>query len=197
MTLACSKTSPLPPMKIDFGDVFASGIGFLFKQIFLFLLAIWAGCTAGAISLLAAACVNAGKFIPDALAILIASPMLLLSLWIIPNVLFLGIAGFWFARSDDRPYLSWGIVAGIEALIVVLGHLEEVSDSWLPLTVAWVVCISLMGMVGTGLWFLRQWHINRWACELTMLKAENAVRRSELKAAYGTDSVGNDEWTLD
>ena len=40
-------------MKIDFGDVFASGIGFLFKQLFLFLLAIWAGCTAGAIALIA------------------------------------------------------------------------------------------------------------------------------------------------
>ena len=184
-------------MKLDFTDVFASGIGFLFKQIFLFVLAIWAGCTAGAISLIAAECVNSGKLIPDALAILIASPGLLLSVWIIPNLLFLGIAMFWFVRSDDRPYLSWGIVAGIEALAVVLGHLKEVADSWLPLTVVWVVFISLMGMVGTGLWFLRQWQINRWAGELTMLKAENAVRRSELKATYGTESVGNDEWTLD
>lgn len=184
-------------MKIDFIDVFASGIGFLFKQLFLLLLAIWAGCTVGAISLIAAEVVSSGKFGSDSLAIIIASPMLLLSLWILPNVLLLGISAFWFVRSDDFPHLSWGIVAGFEALIVVLGNLKQVADTWQSLSVAWVLCVILIGMVGTGLWFLRQWQINRWACELTMLKAENAVRRSELKAAYGTESVGHDEWSLD
>lgn len=184
-------------MKIDFGDVFASGIGFLFKQLFLFLLAIWAGCTAGAIALIAGAFADSGRLIADALLVMFGSPILLLSPWILPNIIFLAFMAVWFVRSDDRPYLSWGIVAGIEALIVVAGQIEEFDGNWLAITVAGLVCLVMMGMVGTGLWFLRQWHINRWANELTMLKAENAVRRSDLKETYGTASVGNDEWSLD
>ena len=33
-------------------------------------------------------------------------------------------------------------------------------------------------MMITGLWFLRQWQMNRWAAEIAMLKAENATRRA-------------------
>lgn len=184
-------------MKIDFGDVFASGIGFVFKQIFLLLLAIWAGCIAGAISLLAAEAAASGKFNMDSLRIIIASPMLLLSIWVIPNILLLGIAAYLFVHTEAPPYVSWGVVVGLEAVLVLAGNLGRVADGWLSLSVAWVSYVVLLGMVGTGLWFLRQWHINRWANELTMLKAENAVRRTQLKETFGTASVGNDEWTLD
>ena len=184
-------------MKIDFADVFASGIGFIFKQIFLLLVAIWAGCTAGAISLIATEVVASGKLNIDSLAAVVTSPVLLLSIWIIPNILLLGVAAFLFFHTEAPLYVNWGVVVGLEAVLVIAGNLGRVADGWLSLSVAWIACVILLGMVGTGLWFLRQWHINRWANELTMLKAENAVRRTQLKEAFGTHSVGNDEWSLD
>ncbi len=52
-------------------------------------------------------------------------------------------------------------------------------------------------MMGTGLWFLRQWQMNRWAGEIAALKAENAMRRAELEEKFGTKSAGADELGFD
>jgi hypothetical protein len=63
-------------------------------------------------------------------------------------------------------------------------------EAWLPITVALVSCLVLIGMIGTALWFLRQWQINRWANEMAVLQAENAVRRAELTEKFGTGNPG-------
>ena len=39
-------------------------------------------------------------------------------------------------------------------------------------------------MLATGLWFFRQWQINRRAGEIAMLKAENAMCRAELELGF-------------
>ncbi|MCW1924897.1 hypothetical protein OKA05_20205 [Luteolibacter arcticus] len=176
-------------MKIDFGDVFASGIGWLLKQLFLFVASIWLGCSMGAAALLAAGLVKGWSF--DA-GLLIGSPVLLLTSWLIPNVCFLGAAIYWFVRNETNTPLACGILAGVEALVSVAGQAGEING-WLPLTVAWVTCLVLIAMMGTGLWFLGQWQINRWALEIEELKAENAMRRAQLKEDFGTDSAGVDE----
>jgi hypothetical protein len=121
-------------MKIDFGDVFASGIGWLLKQLFLFTASIWLSRSMGAAALIA------------------------------------------------------GELAG---------WVGEFNGEWLPITVAWITCAVLIVMMGTGVWFLHQWQINRWAGEIAAPKAENAMRRAELEREFGTKSAGADELGFD
>ena len=176
-------------MKIDFGDIFASGIGWLVKQLLLFLASIWLGCTIGGAALAAGRLSRGWSFDGD---LLLYSPALLLSLWIIPNVCFLGASIYWFVRSETNTPLACGILAGVEALFCVAGRAGRISG-WIPISVTWVTCVVLIVMMATGLWFLRQWQLNRWIIELEGLKAENAMRRLELKQKFGTDSAGVDE----
>ncbi|MCW1887758.1 hypothetical protein OKA04_23675 [Luteolibacter flavescens] len=176
-------------MKIDFGDVFASGVGWLLKQLFLFVASIWLGCTMGAPALNAANLADGGRFNGG---MLLGSPMLLLTMWIIPNIFFLGAAVYWFVRNESNTIVACGILAGVESLVVVAGHVKDI-DGWLPLSAAWATWIMLTGMLATGLWFLHQWQMNRWAIQIQELKAENAMRRVELKEKFGTDSAGVDE----
>ena len=181
----------LGTMKIDFGDVFASGIGWLLKQLFLFTASIWLGCTMGAAALIAGQLSGGDS---ASFGLLLGSPALLLTLWIIPNVCFLGAAIYWFVRAETNTPLACGIIAGGEALIAVAGW---VGGDWLPITVAWLTCLVLIVMMATGLWFIRQWLINRWAGEIAMLKAENAMRRAELEEKFGTKNAGADELGFD
>lgn len=181
-------------MKIDFGDVFASGIGWLLKQLFLFAGSIWLGCSMGAAALLAGELAdgNSADF-----RLLLVSPVLLLTLWLIPNLLFLGAAIYWFVRNETNTPRACGILAAVQALVAVAGWVGEFDGEWLPITVAWVTCVVLIVMLSTALWFLHQWQMNRWAGEIAALKAENAVRRAELEKEFGTKSVGADELGFD
>ena len=176
-------------MKFDFGDVFASGIGWLMKQIALFVASIWLGCTMGGAAILAGGLTRGWSFDSE---LLLYSPMLLLTIWIIPNVCFLGASMYWFVRNETNTSLACGIIAGVEAVVCLAGKATWLRG-WLPQSVAWVTCLALIGMMATGLWFLGQWRINRWALELEELKAENAMRRVQLKEEFGTDSAGVDE----
>jgi len=180
-------------MKIDFGDVFASGIGWLVKQLLLFLLAIWTGCTTAAVALSIGsfACGQGVDF-----GLILVSPLLLLSLWLIPNLCFLAAAIYWFIRNETSSYTAWAVLATVETFICLAGWAKDLDDG-LGIGVAWGSSLVLLGMMGTGLWFIRQWHLNRWAGEMAMLKSENAMRRSELKDLHGTESVGQDEWERD
>ena len=184
-------------MKIDFGDVFASGIGWLLKQIFLFAAAVWTGCTIAAAALVVGVLAEGMGFDFSDLRILLVSPVLLLTIWLIPNVCFLGAAGYWFVRTETSGYVAWSVLATVEALVCLTGTADRALDGWLPMTAAWVSCLVLLGMMGTGVWFIHQWQLNRWAREMAILKSENAMRRAELRETYGTDSEGSDEIRLD
>lgn len=183
-------------MKIDMVDVFAGGIGFLFKQIAVLALAICAGCLIGAGSLLVGELVQAGSLSRINFQVLPRNPIQLVLTWMLPNVICIGAAAFWMIRMEGRNCASFGIFAVIEGLIVIAGRIGRI-DGWLPLSAAWGTFAVIAGMMGAALWFLHQWQVNRWAGELAMLKAENAVRRSELEKLHGTSSTGFDEISLD
>lgn len=181
-------------MKIDFGDVFASGIGWLLKQLFLFTGSIWLGCSMGAAALLAGELSTGGR---ADFGLLLGSPVLLLSLWLIPNLLFLGAAIYWFIRNETHTPLACGILISVESLVAVAGWVKVFDGEWLPITVAWVTCVVLIVMLSTALWFLHQWQMNRWAGEIAALKAENAMRRAELEEKFGTKIASADELGFD
>jgi len=178
-------------MKIDFGDVFASGIGWLFKQIFLFAVAVWTGCTIAAAALLVGVLAEGTGFDFSDLRLMLISPVLLLTIWLIPNLCFLGAAGYWFVRTETSSYIAWSVLATVEAAVCLAGSAGELLDGTLAVTAAWISGFVLLGMMGTGIWFIRQWHLNRWAVEIALLKSENEMRRAELEEA--TDHAGNRE----
>jgi hypothetical protein len=181
-------------MRIDFGDVFADGIGWLLKQLFLFAASVWLGCSMGAAALIAGG-LSVG-YRAD-FELLFFSPVLLLTLWLIPNLCFFAAAIYWFVRNETNTLLACGILAAVQALVAVAGWVGDFTGAWLPIAVAWVACVVLIVMLGTGLWFLHQWRINRWAGEIAALKAENAMRRAEMEREFGTKSVGADELGFD
>jgi hypothetical protein len=148
----------------------------------------------GAAALIAGELSGGGKV---EMGLLFGSPVLLLSLWLIPNLCFLGAAIYWFVRSETSTPLACGILAAVEALVAVAGWVKVLDGEWLPLTVAWVTCLVLIVMLATALWFLHQWQMNRWAGEIAALKAENAMRRAELEEKFGTKSAGADELGFD
>ena len=173
---------------IDFSDVFASGIGLVLRQIVLFTLAGWLGCSLAAFSFLAADIARAFEhFDPGDLMILLYSPSLLLNLWLPLNMLFLPIL-LWrvISCADSIGYRTWCLLIGGEALFAMAGvHLR----GW-PRTLAWVCCLFLIATVWAGIWYLYQWRLKRWAGELMALEIENAERRRELKEEFGTESAG-------
>ena len=185
-------------MKIDFGDLFASGFGLVIRQIFLFFLAIWVGCAIAAISWIAGDIVRFSRFDPRDCWIILASPLLLLSVWLLPNLIFLAITGCRLViYSESTGFRTWAALIGGETLFSMPAVTRELRGAWPALATAWLCCLILIAMVCTALWFFHQWQINRWAGELAMLKSENAMRRAELKETYGIDSAGHDDATLD
>lgn len=173
------------------GDAFASGIGFLLKQIALLALAILAGTVIAALALLAGKLADPGRFSIESFRALLGSPLSLFLSWILPNVFFVGIATFCLIRTGTNPFISWGILVSLEAIIVITGKVGRVGG-WLPVTAAWTTCAVFLAMLGTALWFLRQWRLNHWAGELAMLKSENEMRRAELEGMSGINSLGSD-----
>lgn len=184
-------------MKIDFGDVFATGAGFLVKQVFLILMAIWLGCSMAAVALVAASVLGAifgGAFDADVFWYLLASPGLLLSVWLLPNIIFLG---FMVCRlliySESTSLRTWGWLIGMEALFCLLSEGSSLFTRGEG-GFAVLVFAGLITMLVCALKFLHGWQMNRWAGELVALQAENEMRRRELKEELGVESSGAEDF---
>lgn len=172
-------------MKIDFADAFASGIASAFLSLLIFLGGIWTGVTAGVIALGAADLAADGSLDDTDLDDFFTDPQMVLLVWVLPGTVCLAAALFRFGRIDGSGAIRWGILVGAVSGLLVWAGADEIDHGWIPMAVAWTAWALLAGMIGTGLWFLRYWQINRWAAELTMLRAENAVRRSEMEEQAG------------
>ena len=183
-----------PSVKIDFGDVFGSGFGLVVRQIFLFIVAVWKGCGIAAASFIAGSAVAGSRIDAEDFGIVLVSPLLLFSGWLLPNLVFLAITGCRLTvYSESTGLRTWGTLVGAEALFSMAVVTRELDREWPAIATAWACCLVLIAMACTALWFLHQWQINRWAGELAMLQAENEMRRAEMKEEFGTESAGHRE----
>lgn len=154
-------------------------IGSLIGRIFLFVIAMWIGSAIGTSGLIAGELINNMTWNRDFITKIISSPLLLFSSWLLLNLPFLGFSLFYFIRNEGDSYLTWGIVIGVQSLMVMAGWAHVSVHGWLPLTCAWSAWAILLTMAGTGIWLVRQFFINQWAQNLGMLRAENAQIRAE------------------
>ena len=182
-------------MKIDFADVFASGVGWVLKQVFLFAVAMWFGCLlAGSSGVAARMALKNGPDFGDFLWVALACPLLLLTAWIVPNMIFMSVMAYRIiVNSDSSGFLSWGMLIAGESLFAMAGVNHFLPKEWVPITVAWVTWLHLVVMACTGLWILYHWNLNRFARQLVALKVENSARREELREKFGTENAGVDE----
>lgn len=77
-------------------------------------------------------------------------------------------------------------MVGVESLVVMAGWTDDLIHGWLPLAVAGFTWLTLVIMLGTGIWLIRQHLINTWARRLGMLRAENAQRHAQREDAERT-----------
>ena len=165
-------------MQIDLEDILASTLGRILVQAFLFASAVWVGSTLGALALVAGVCVSSWH---DALLWLTrvwASPLLLFSVWLFPNVIVLAGGVGYFLVSENAGFKAWGVVVALESFFVMAGWSMDLKSAW-PIAIAWISWLVLLGMVETGVWLVRQMLANRWARQLAVLNMENARCRAD------------------
>jgi hypothetical protein len=166
-------------MDLDVEDIITGAVGSVLGRLVLFVVAVWLGCCVGGAGIAAGSLVEGGTSPMQTLLWLWAGPLLLFSSWAFLNIPVTFYFLMRFIRGDGDSYLTWGIVIGMQALVVMLGWVRDFVDGWVPLTVAWTTCVMLLVMIGTGIWLVRQHLINLWARDMAMLRAENAQRRAE------------------
>lgn len=168
-------------METDPEDVLMAAVGSVFGKLFLFIVAVWIGCTIGGAGILAGKAVEHGWYMHDA-GRLLTAPFLLFSSWLVLNIPFVIFYLMRFIRGDGDGYFLWGLVIGVESFAVMLGWSGDFVQGGIARTVCWFSWLVLLVMLETGIWFIRHFMISRWAHEMAMLRAENAQRRAEREA---------------
>ena len=169
-------------MQIDLEDILASTFGRVVVQAFLFASAVWVGCVLGALALVAGGCGTSWHDALGWLANVWASPLLLFSAWLFPNIVVLAGGVGYFLISENAGFKAWGVVVALESFFVMAGWSMELKTAW-PIAIAWVSWLVLLGMVETGVWLVHRTLAKRWARELAVLNMENARRRAEKEVA--------------
>lgn len=183
-------------MQLDFEDVLAGTLGRLVLFSLFLLSAIWIGSAIGGMALVIGRWdFSSGGSLID-FGVLWLSPVLLINLWIVPNVAFLAAMVVYLMISENIGYVAWGAIVGIESLFVMLGWAHHSSPAY-HITVTWGAWLILLAMVEIGVWLVRQMRMNRWAREMAELSAENAMIRAErearIRGIHREPSVENEE----
>jgi hypothetical protein len=165
-------------MNIDVEDVFAGVFGSILGRSILFVLAVWLGCAIGAAGLIVGMMVLERSIMLHQLHYLWASPLLIFSMWGLLNIPFLLFSFIYFIRSENAGYRAWGIIVGVESLLVMAGWAGDFAKEWLPITAAWLTWALILAMVETGVWLIYQAGVNSWARDIGALRAANAQRRA-------------------
>ncbi|MES2921320.1 MAG: hypothetical protein V4819_07230 [Verrucomicrobiota bacterium] len=168
-------------MQLDIEDILANAFGRIVRQCLLFASAVWIGSMVGGLALVIGI---GGHSWHDALMNLNrvwASPLLLGTAWMVPNIIpLLGGLGY-FVVSESAGFKAWGVVAALESFFVMAGWAMELKDP-ISIAIAWGAWLVLLVMLETGVWLIWQMLRNRWARQLALLEMENARRRAELEA---------------
>ncbi|MEO5714598.1 MAG: hypothetical protein ABIT37_14015 [Luteolibacter sp.] len=167
-------------MRVDFEDVLSGVFISIAARVMLLAAAVWTGCTIGAVAVGVGVIAEAGSWnIGMNLSKIWLTPLLGFHGWGLLNIPFL-LLTFVFLVFTDRPgYRAWGIVTGVESLMVMAGWAQEEIDEWLPRVAAWAAWLILLAMLETGVWLTYQSKMNRWAREMGLLRMENRQRREE------------------
>jgi hypothetical protein len=180
-------------MKGDVIEVLAGTFGWVFGKAFLFALAVAGGVLATGLAVPASGHLVSAAALPylPVRSVVLGVALVLLLLF---GVIFSGI---WFVRSESAGWRAWlGILLGQAA--VLLAAYSVVWQPGLPVVLVSAGLVAVLGtMVGAALWYAEAWRTSRWAGEMAQLQAENAVRRAELKARFGTESAGAAELGLE
>jgi hypothetical protein len=177
-------------MQLDVEDIFAGVFGSILGRWFLFVVAVWIGCWVGVVGLLAGNYFGGASPSPgNLIGFLLFAPTLLLSLWGVANVPFLLFSFIYFIRSESIGYKAWGIVIAVESLTVMAGWAKEPFGGSLAHLVPWLAWLVGLVMAETGVWLIAQVARNRWVRQLEELKAENAQRNAETRAAREQDYI--------
>jgi hypothetical protein len=165
------------PMNLDIEDVLAGALASVVVRAILFGVAVWLGCTVGAAAMLAGHIAEAGSWrIGVHESWIWASPLLLVNVWALLNIPFLFCFLVRFLRDESDDFLTFGIVVGVESIMVMAGWANHLVHGRLPLAVAGFTWLLLLIMIGTGVWLIRQHLINTWARRLAMIRAANAQK---------------------
>lgn len=164
-------------MKVDPVDVLVNGCGWSVASIFLVMAATVIGALTGAVAVACGLFTDVGV---PAFWIHVADLKKELLLALAANLFLGALATPFFLRSDHAGATAWGVLTGICSLVIVVAAWGEL-DGWgrFATSGAW---LALLGMMGTGLWFFRQWQTNRWAVDMAMIQARNEAKRAELRA---------------
>jgi hypothetical protein len=175
-------------MKSGIIDILVDAFGWVLGKTGLFMLAIVTGVVIGASALCAGTMSGGGIFGFRDIA---SVPGFLM--WvsaILPQGVLLFWAGLIFVRSEDVEAKHWGRLVALQAILLTACCSRGLPSGLLPGLVAWSIVFAGIAAVTTGL--------RRFAClrqrrgeeHLAHLEEMNALRREELKAKFGTESVG-------
>jgi vacuolar-type H+-ATPase subunit I/STV1 len=175
-------------MKSGIIDIFVDAFGWVLGKAGLFVLAILTGLSVGASGLWAGTMMAGGSFGFQA-----EKPIFEHLTWvsaILPQVLLMFWAGMVFVRSEAAEAKHWGQVAAMQALLLTVCCSGALPDGLFPRVVAWSIVLAGIAAVVAGLHGVEGWRQRRGEEHLARLEKMNALRREELKAKFGTVSVG-------
>jgi len=168
-------------MRLDFEDLLAGTIGGITTTTLFFATAVWVGSWIGGLALMIGEVTFLDFPLAPGLEVLIYAPVLLLNLWLIPNVAFLAIMLIYVLFRDGAGHVAWGVTVGVESLFLMLGWCLRFHEPK-ELLIAWSCWLILLGMAEAGIWLHRQMRHNRWVRAMAELSAENAMLRAQRAA---------------
>ena len=167
-------------MELDVEDVLVGAVSSMLGRLVLFGIALLSACVPVGGGLVAGRMVDEMGYSSRMLEFLPFLPLcVIFNSWAILNIPFLLIYLIRFARSEGDGYVEFGIVMGVESLVVMSAGIWGSEWGWMSMVAAWMAWLFLLIMLATGIWLIRQYFMNRWAQQLGMLRAENAQRNAE------------------
>ena len=166
---------------MDPGDdnLLEDSFGYLTRQVLLFFGAIWLGSTLAAMSCVTGnAAADPAKFRPEHLWDLARGPLFLMSIWLLPNALFLCIMAYRLVASENAGQGSWAVLIGGEAVFAMAGA-STGFRGWLAAPVAWGAVLGWALFTWAMLHLMHQRRMRRWTEEMLELGVENELRRLE------------------